>query len=237
MSKSSKFLESTLGVEGAKSLSKALKTSDSLDSVLVARTIVSWLDVVTRNAKFDGSVPGNDTLNLVFKKSQDTFKGTINIGKDTLSFENATLFQLAGTVATSLGVNAPVPADLQSQHLSALGRSLDTLVKAHYVASHQPQKTAPVAPKAFRMVKSQPRLPRVKKLVKISPDSIHSCCTVCNEHFFKAEKFVGCLCFRELSFDINLLRKNGEPVLSFSPTMDSDAVLSVLEALRGPNGR
>lgn len=230
MNKRDSFLSSVLGPSGAKALNKATEANADLGSAIVARTIMSWLELVSRKDIFDGAIPDTNTR-LLLKKSNDVFDGVVHLDKKQLIFNNASLNQVAGSVAVALDLDNKVSSEVPGAQLVALGKSLDLLVKARFLSTHQVPEL-PTIKKLSKSIIKESRLPRAKRLVKIELDALKTKCLVCKDNFFKAERFVGCHCFSELSSSINLLRKNGKPVLSFNPNMDEDAVLAVLGALR-----
>src|SRR5688572_26210858 len=123
------FLEAVVGPDGARALAKAVQ-DPALEWAIFPRVVMAWLEVAG-TADYDDALPGVDDTKLTFKKSEAFFTGSINIGSDVYTFDNASLFHVAGSVAVALGSDAdPSPALKSSTTLSRLGKSIDLLVKA-----------------------------------------------------------------------------------------------------------
>ena len=77
------------------------------------------------------------------------------------------------------------------------------------------------------------KLPKVpKKTVAVPAKATKNECNECGQLLIKNEKFVGCLCFREMAQYVNLSKRDNEHyVLSFDSGVDEDAELAILEAL------
>lgn len=129
-----KFLEAVVGFDGAKALSKAIERSQELSTAVIARTIMAWLEVASR-ADYHGSLPGNDDLYVVIKKSNDNLYGSISVDDNVYCFDNASIYHVAGSVAIALGADHErLDTNLEDQSIIALGKSIDLLVKARAVA-------------------------------------------------------------------------------------------------------
>jgi hypothetical protein len=77
------------------------------------------------------------------------------------------------------------------------------------------------------------KLPKVpKKTVAVPASAAKNECDECGQLLIKNEKFVGCLCFRDMAQYVNLVKRDNEHyVLSFDNGVDEDAELAILEAL------
>jgi len=127
------FLKGTLGDVGATALASAASRSDSVEALLMPRTVMSWLGV-TQLFGWDGPLPGVDDTHLYFSKNlDDTYDGYITVGNGDFPFESASLIHLAALVSVSLGGDDPVP-EIKDLDLERLGKSIDLLVKSQYVS-------------------------------------------------------------------------------------------------------
>lgn len=127
---SQEFLDAALGSEGAKALKKAVEREPALGDVLVPRAIISWLSF-TADHEYEGQIPGIDNSYVQFQKSEGGFSGSIGLESGVYSFNNASLYHLAASVAMALGVEPqPIEADVRDTVLVKLGQSIDTLAKA-----------------------------------------------------------------------------------------------------------
>lgn len=125
-----KFLVSVLGADGAKALAKAAERSQELENALLPRTILAWLGIAARS-DYEGGIPGVDNTYIQFQKSEDKFTGSISIGDDIYSFEDAALLHMASAVAVALGQDHErVSPGLRDMDIQRLGKNIDTLVKA-----------------------------------------------------------------------------------------------------------
>jgi hypothetical protein len=225
VSKRTKFLTGLLGADGAEALKKATDYNQNLAKSIVARSITGWLAVASRN-DYKGKLPGND-YSCTLKKTEQGFSGKIYNSQETVVFENATLNNVAGAIAIALGIDTEVPEKIDKISIQALGKSIDLLIKARFVADHRPQKVAPPSKKTI------PSLPRiVQRSYRLSKSALEAECKVCSEPFFVKEKFVSCHCFKGLG-SINLLVKNEVPILTFNRSWDQEAITTLLEALNG----
>lgn len=130
-----KFLQSVLGDDGAQALSKAADRVPVLGSVLVPRTIVSWLSTAIR-INYEGEIPGLDNSYMALQKSRgEGYTGALTIGDAVHQFEDADILHVAAAVGIALGLDdVAVNTQLKPQDLTKLGKSIDLLVKARVVA-------------------------------------------------------------------------------------------------------
>lgn len=124
------FVKEILGVDGATALNKAANRSERLENVILPRTILAWLGVVSRE-DYEGGLPGVRNSYLRFSKNEDGFTGVIGMGQELYKFDGASLYHLAASVALVLGADAdkidPAVKDLD---IVRLGKSIDILAKA-----------------------------------------------------------------------------------------------------------
>ncbi len=132
---SDKFLQIVLGQDGAKALAKATERAPILSSVLVPRTIVSWLETAVR-LQYEGEIPGLDNSYISLHKTEaNTFTGALTVDENVHSFNGADLVHVAAAISVSLGISGQgVDPQLKGQDLSRLGKSIDLLVKARVVS-------------------------------------------------------------------------------------------------------
>jgi hypothetical protein len=237
------FLKAVLGENGAVALQKATNRSELLEKAILPRTILAWLSVISRGA-FDGALPGTEE-SLNFKKSENTFTGQISIQKDVFTFDNASLFDLGAAVAVSLGVDLqPNLKALKSTDLINLGKSIDTLVKAHLAEElvkkqakiglpgqtakpQEPQAPAAPTPTQLEAPKApKPKLPKLNKAtLKIKKSQIYTRCQLCSMK-----------CFHAIADGVKVLEKGLDLLLEFDPEMwGPDEVGSLAESLEYKN--
>lgn len=126
----SAFLKDVLGIDGAKALEKAVERAPVLDSVLVPRTILAWLNTAVRLG-YEGEVPGLNNSYIKLTKYEELLDGLITIGETTYPFEHSSVTHVAAAIGVALGANLkPIDDDLKGNELSLLGKSIDLLVKA-----------------------------------------------------------------------------------------------------------
>ena len=122
-----KFLQETLGSEGAGALEKATNQEATLEPLLVPRAALAWLGL---RDHYEGPVPGAPNSYLSFQKSESGYRGTVSLADDqNLEFESGSPEFLAAAVAVSLGVPAPGTGRARDRQLVRLGASIDALAK------------------------------------------------------------------------------------------------------------
>lgn len=127
------FLEETLGTEGTKALMRAADRSKQLENALLPRAVLAWLGVVGR-VGYEGAVPGLENSNFKLQKTEDTYSGEIAVGVDKYSFNSATLYHVAATLAVSLGAESQeLSKNLREIDALRLGQSIDLLAKIRFV--------------------------------------------------------------------------------------------------------
>jgi hypothetical protein len=126
------FLKGTLGEVGASALANAAEHSDTVEALLMPRTVMSWLGV-TQLFGWDGPLPGVEDTHLAFSKNLDnTYSGHITVGNGDFPFDDASIIHLAALVSVALGGDDPVP-NIKDLDLERLGKNIDVLVKSQYV--------------------------------------------------------------------------------------------------------
>lgn len=123
------FLKAVLGEDGARALQKAAERSEDLGNAIVPRAILSWLGIVGR-ADYEGDVPGVDNTYLHFAKHESLYDGSIAIGDEVYTFDNASVYHVASAVAVSIGADLAPAQTLRDADIARLGKSIDLLAKA-----------------------------------------------------------------------------------------------------------
>ena len=143
-----KFLAAALGQDGARALRKAVEREPALAEILIPRAIVGWLDFTTEH-EYEGPIPGVENSYVQFQKNEDGFAGTISLEEGVYSFEKSSVYHLAASIATALGLNpSQVDPHIRDTVLVKLGKSIDTLAKAQVLMQ---ELRSPKALKATRM--------------------------------------------------------------------------------------
>jgi hypothetical protein len=125
-----KFLQHVLGDLGYTALGKAMQASNDAEGVVFARTLLSWLDIVSRTG-FDGPTPGTD-IHLTLNKSNTGLTGIVHIENTPFTFEDKNTDYVAALLAVALGADSTI--DYQdTKGIDKLGKSIDSLVKAEFV--------------------------------------------------------------------------------------------------------
>lgn len=138
--RASSFLIGVLGEDGARAFKKALANGDSLQTAVVPRAIMSWLDQV--QGGYSGTIPGLEK-HLEFRKSEKGYDGAIGIGSGRYSFKNASSYHIAAGIAVALGLEKTrIDTRTRDVTLQRLGKSIDVLVKARGASSRLEKSTA-----------------------------------------------------------------------------------------------
>ena len=232
------FLEEILGQLGAKVLAK---TDDALASVVVPRAVLSWVTTVS-NIGYSGQLPGQKDSYFSVKKNEDnTYTGALKIEDELYTFENADLVHIAASVGVALKLDVPeISPDLKKKDLTALGRTIELLVKSEIINKGQkilakkeaevqeaPSSPVKVAPKT---VKSS--IPKLNPLLKLNKSEVSEPCKVCNKQHFDKMQFIGCLCLKGLAKSITSTpSKDGGVVLAFK-NIDRETLEALVSILK-----
>jgi hypothetical protein len=128
------FLKAVLGQDGAAALKKAADRLGGLEDAILPRAVLAWLSVAARN-DYEGTIPGIDDSYLDFSKNQNgSYSGSIAMGEGVIPFYNATVFNLAASIALSLGAEQ-FSDDYKDMDLVKLGKSIDIMAKAKFVSN------------------------------------------------------------------------------------------------------
>lgn len=135
------FLTGVLGKDGAQALKKAAQKEAGISSAVVPRTILSWISLATRY-EYEGGIPGVDNTYLQFRKTEGPgYSGAVSIGDEVYSFQNASMFHVAASVAVALGVDdTRIDSKVRDMTVTRLGKSIDTIVKARIAVQELEKK-------------------------------------------------------------------------------------------------
>jgi hypothetical protein len=128
------FLSAVLGDDGASALQKAAERSSELSSVLVPRAILAWLNTAGRY-DFEGEVPGIENSYISFSKSSKGFDGSVDMYGERYEFEGASMFHLAASVATVVGIDHELGVGVRDSDIERLGKSIDLLARTRLLSS------------------------------------------------------------------------------------------------------
>lgn len=252
-----RFLKAVLGEDGATALQKAALRSETLESLLIPRTVLAWLGLATRS-EYRGQIPGVANTYISFKKNEDGFDGEISVADEIYSFNKASLYHLAASVAVSMGADKEKASpDLRDIDLTRLGKSIDLLIKARAVTRELLNKRASKAAPKKKAVRqdlmdgqaalektlatdalperSKKKLPRStnkpKISLKLSERQLESKCPVCACSQVSNGRFVGCMCFRTLSKSVKVEKEDKTFFLTFGSGWDRDVIEVFLQSL------
>lgn len=238
------FLKSVLGTDGATAMRRAVAKNPDLESYLVPRTFLGW---AMSKSQFEGSMPGTDDVYIQFSKSEAGYTGSIGKASTPVTpFVAANEFHLVAELIQAFGydVGAFKGSD---RSLSMLGKSVDALLKARSLTDKlekgiQPKVELPgttakptmptgpeeaakptaVAPK----LSTKPKLPK-SPMLKVAKKDLMKSCKTCSGAMFKSEKFVGCMCWRDLAKHATTTIYADGAVVEFTPAADRQAVFAL----------
>lgn len=249
---SNDFLQAVLGIEGSSALLKATEKIPILETILVPRTIISWLTSAIR-IQYEGEMPGIDDSYIVLNKSEkpDTYSGAMTIGEVVYTFESEPLLHVAAALGVALGVgDKQVDPLLKGQDLSNLGKTIDLLVKAKLITKTlkngiqidkeelpgqaakplEPEKPVSALPQTKQ---SMPPRKALKKELKITKEELSKTCKECGKPHFNNSKFIGCFCFKDLAKSASLIPHNDEFVLKLlGSDWDEETTEALIAALK-----
>jgi len=78
--------------------------------------------------------------------------------------------------------------------------------------------------------------PQGKKPLSLSEDALKSECSECGLPLIKKEKFVGCLCLRDVARFVTLTKNQGKTYITFDHAIDEDGIATILETLGVSHG-
>jgi len=130
------FLKAVLGDDAAGALKKAADRSDSLATVLGARTVVGWVGLASRWG-YEGEVPGLPGSYLRFAKAEVGFDGEVRLGKNGYEFKGVDLPHVCASLTVALGADQNPDEDLRDAELVALGQNIDLLLTTQVIKSEE----------------------------------------------------------------------------------------------------
>ena len=130
-----KFLKEIAGPDGAAALLKAVSATPSLSAILLPRAIISWMEAISNTGNYSENIPGTNTR-LSLAKTETGYSGIIDFPDNSYSFNNVTLFHVAGGVSVALG-DREERIEFTSPSLAKLGKSIDVLVKSRALRKAQ----------------------------------------------------------------------------------------------------
>jgi hypothetical protein len=240
-SKTIAFLKEVLGSDGARAMLRATKRDPRLAHYLVPRTILGW--ALTKN-EYEGTVPGSEVY-VHFCKNENAYSGSVLINDGLLVFAPTDEYGLAAHIAAGMGLETG-PIEGTDRMLRSLGRSIDALLKANEAtkdfekaAIDLPGTTAkprePKGPETAVAPKKQgpytkPKLPKLPVL-KVELSNLNKACKTCGSKLFKAEKFAGCICWRDLAKHAHTTIYADGAVVEFDKSADKLQVQALYKEL------
>lgn len=222
-SKFKAFLEGIIGSNGKNIVDKLCSNDEALTSVLLPRTLLSYTTMISGLDKYEGEIPGipNSKINTLAKTI--TIKGEVYDLVDTLN--------TAALLAVQLELDTETVADqIDRNKLAVLGKTLDILTKTHFLSSRvnisQPVQTT--------QQKSQKIIHKkiFQKTLNLSLTEMAKSCSVCGQHEFKDNSFVGCTCFSDLAKSCKTVKTANGCRINFSKHWDEEALLSLFKVLK-----
>ncbi len=233
------FLSETLGNDGAVAVRRAVKKSPTLQGFLLPRTVLGW---TIAKSEWRGTLPGFDQLYLEFVKSTGGITGKISMGSEPLRpLSVRDDIELAAEILSHFNVEVK-KFEGGAAALARLGKSIDVLLKSREAiralrkgaqelpgqtaqprepeGPAEPQKPVSVQPK---MARTKPKLPKLPVL-KVELDKMAKTCSTCGSHLFKAQRFSGCLCWRDLAKHASTTVYSDGAVVSFDSKADRASV-------------
>lgn len=239
-----KFLKSVLGSDGATAMRRATDKNPDLESYLVPRTFLGW---AMTKSEYEGSLPGTSDVYIQFSKRETGYTGSIGKASSPVTpFVAENEFHLVAELIQAFGydVGAFKGSD---RSLSMLGKSVDALLKARSLTDKlekgiQPKVELPgttakptmptgpeeaakptnIAPK----LSTKPKLPK-SPMLKVAKKDLMKSCKTCSGAMFKSEKFVGCMCWRDLAKHATTTIYADGAVVEFTPAADRQAVFAL----------
>jgi hypothetical protein len=237
------FLEAALGKDGATAMRRAATKDPRLLNYLIPRTLLGW---TLGKTEFEGALPGAE-LYVSFKKSANGYSGSIGVGQHPVTpFVAKDEFELVAELVTGLGFDVQkfVGTD---QQLVRLGKSVDALLKAREAlqtlakggvdlpgtsakprAPKGPEEA--LAPTKQPKTSAKPKLPRLPVL-KVELKELSKSCKTCGGALFKAQKFTGCLCWRDLAKHATTTVYSDGAVVEFGRGADKSTVQALYKEL------
>lgn len=246
------FLQAVIGDTGLEALKKASALSNVSEDLVFARVLLSWLQLRSRYG-FNSTLPGTEH-HLRLKKSSSGYTGVLTLANQTVPFANDPLERVAAWISISLGITEALGKKNFST-LPRLGKSVDILVKTHYVSMNlkkapnkmpmegqvakpikpiEPEKPIAVQSKEqtaemAQLNKQETEIKEEKALIpfKLKTLDFKAKCKDCGELLFKNMQWIGCIC---LSSDASVKARGKDLVLEPKGTLSE--WIPILNSLR-----
>jgi hypothetical protein len=214
------FLKGVLGDLGFSVLSKAMQESEKIAQQATALSFIAWFEKVN---DWKGELPGEPGTDFYLQKSENV-TGVLTVGdqvthltsnyrNELLSLFNATLDDSSQPLFTSIQKLVKVKIDgiekAEAPEIEEVGK----VTAASYSKSKKPKSV-------WRKIK-----------IKMTPEEMKATCPTCMETEFKNDKFVGCICLRDLAnnSETEVIKKSETFDVVFGDGWDEDAISVFLE--------
>ena len=241
-----RFLAGVLGTDGAKALGRAVTRQPELATVLIPRTVLGWLGM-QKSDQYEGAIPGIANSYLSFTKTESGWTGAVSDTKsnNVHAFSGKNTYSLAATICAAIGFSQS-STDMSDASIVRLGKSIDALLKAHDLTerlsktelpgrTHKPtEQTGPEEPEAPQkqpQMKPKPKLPKLPTL-KVEKAESGKECPECGGKRFMDDRFVGCMCWRDLAKSIKTVAYADGYVLEFSKDADRESIMALAKEFR-----
>jgi hypothetical protein len=130
----------------------------------------------------------------------------------------------------------PGPAQVQTVNATvAGGRDRRKQVPPASVQIGQPEPVGAQPEKPATSAK-RPKVTVPKLKLKLSEKVAKYECNECGLPLIKNDKFIGCMCFKDVARYVQLTKSQGETYISFDPALDQDGIATILETLGVSHG-
>lgn len=231
------FLKAILGNDGSLALRRAIAKDPRLESYLVPRALLGW---ALSKSQYEGSLPGVDNIYVQFSKTEKGYVGSLAKDSQPVTpFVSANEYHLVAELLTTMGYEGGA-FEGTDRSLVNLGKSIDALLKARALTNvlvkgidlpgttakpiDQGAPAAPTKPQSQTQGKTtKPKLPKLPVL-KVERKEFSKACKTCDGVLFKNQKFIGCMCWRDLAKHATTTLYSDGAVVEFSKSADSAAV-------------
>lgn len=238
------FLKAVLGSDGATAMRRAVNRDPRLLHYLAPRTLLGW---VVQKSQFDGVLPGVDNVYLNFEKSEHGYSGNIGVSQTpVVPFNASDEYSLVAHIASHIGLETG-SFEGTDRMLVSVGRSVDALLKAKEATkalqkealdlpgrtaqARKPQApTGPAQPEMQPKMAAKPKLPKIPAF-KMELGASKKVCKTCGGKMFKSEKFVGCMCWRDLAKHSATTVYSDGIVVEFNKAADPIALHALLREI------
>lgn len=230
------FLKAVLGNDGMQAMRRAVDRDPRLEYYLIPRTLLGW---AMAKSQYEGTLPGLD-IYVNFKKSEHGYGGSIGApGNPVTAFDAPDEYSLVANLASGMGFEAGV-FEGTDRMLVSLGKSVDALLKARAATralekggvdlpgtTAKPQQPKgpeeAVAPIKQPKMAAKPKLPKLPVL-KVEIKEMSKACKSCGSVMFKSQKFIGCMCWRDLAKHATTTIYSDGAVVEFGRGVDKNTV-------------